>query len=45
MSIDGAEPRLPPPAARFGRTHLYTLDQIDAYAARPVQPPKEAAAR
>jgi hypothetical protein len=45
MSIDGAEPLLPPPVARFGRTHLYTLEQIEAYAERLVKtnPPNASA--
>jgi hypothetical protein len=43
MSKDGAAPLLPPAVARFGRTHLYTLDQIEGYAERLVriEPPKE----
>ena len=43
MSIDGAAPLLPAPVARFGRTNLYTLDQIDAYAERlvKIEPPND----
>lgn len=44
MSIDGAEPLLPAPVARFGRIQLYTLEQINAYADRLVvklEPPTQ----
>ena len=36
MSVDGAEPVLPPAVARFGRTKLYSLDQFDSYGDRLV---------
>ena len=45
MSIDGAEPLLPSPAARFGRTNLYTEDQIETYAERLVKIAGREAAR